>query len=753
MDEHCNHAHRPGDGRAARAATESTHVHEHGDATEQQAGTEVPDGTMYTCPMHPQVRQQSPGNCPICGMALEPLVPSIEDGANPELESFRRRFRWTLPLTVAVTVLAMGGERLWHRGLPHQSYIELILAAPVVLWGAWPFFRLGAASLRHRSPNMWTLISLGVLVAFGYSVFATLAPHLIPLEFVSHGRTGVYFEAAAVIVSLTLLGQILELRARSQTSEAIKSLLGMAPKTARRILADGSEEDVPVGHIHVGDQLRVRPGEKVPVDGVVIEGSSAIDESMLTGEPMPVRKADGDKVIAATLNTSGSLIIRSERVGAQTVLSQIVKMVSEAQRSRAPLQRLADHVAGYFVMAVVGVALLTFLAWGLWGPQSGWTYGFVNAMSVLIIACPCALGLATPMSIMAATGRAATQGILFRDAAAVEALRKVDTLVVDKTGTLTEGKPAFDTVVPASGHTDESILRFAASLDQGSEHPLAHAIVAEARRRNLPLSRPDQFESASGIGVHGQIDGHRVALGNTALMQADGADPALFQEQADGLRSRGATVMYLALDGRIAGLIAVSDPIKESTPEALTALTSSGLDIVMATGDGVATAAAVAARLGIKEYYGEVRPQDKLDLVERLQQHGLVVAMVGDGINDAPALAKSDVGIAMGTGTDVAIHSAHVTLVKGDLRAIARARELSVATVRNMRQNLAFAFIYNALGIPLAAGLLYPFTGQFLSPMVAALAMSLSSVSVISNALRLRGRPSARGTATNPSLN
>jgi Cu+-exporting ATPase len=474
---------------------------------------------------------------------------------------------------------------------------------------------------------------------------------------------------------------------------------------------------------------------------------------MLTGEPMPVRKADGDKVIAATLNTSGSLIIRSERVGAQTVLSQIVKMVSEAQRSRAPLQRLADHVAGYFVMAVVGVALLTFLAWGLWGPQSGWTYGFVNAVSVLIIACPCALGLATPMSIMAATGRAATQGILFRDAAAVEALRKVDTLVVDKTGTLTEGKPAFDTVVPASGHTDESILRFAASLDQGSEHPLAHAIVAEARRRNLPLSRPDQFESASGIGVHGQIDGHRVALGNTALMQADGADPALFQEQADGLRSRGATVMYLALDGRIAGLIAVSDPIKESTPEALTALTSSGLDIVMATGDGVATAAAVAARLGIKEYYGEVRPQDKLDLVERLQQHGLVVAMVGDGINDAPALAKSDVGIAMGTGTDVAIHSAHVTLVKGDLRAIARARELSVATVRNMRQNLAFAFIYNALGIPLAAGLLYPFTGQFLSPMVAALAMSLSSVSVISNALRLRGRPSARGTATNPSLN
>jgi len=752
MDEHCKHAHPHGHGHMAPALTGSSSGHEHRHTTELQDTAEMPAGTIFTCPMHPQIRQPNPGNCPICGMALEPLMPSLEETGNPELESFTRRFWWTLPLTLAVAVLAMAGDRIWHGGLPHQSYVELVLASPVVLWGAWPFFRLGAASVRHRSPNMWTLISLGVLVAFGYSVFATLAPHLIPREFVSHGRTGVYFEAAAVIVSLTLLGQILELRARSQTSEAIKSLLGMAPKTARRIMADGTEEDVPVSHIHVGDQLRVRPGEKVPVDGVVTEGSSAIDESMLTGEPIPVSKTVGDKVIAATLNTSGSLVIRSERVGAQTVLAQIVQLVSQAQRSRAPLQRLADRVAGYFVIAVVGVALLAFVAWGLWGPQSGWTYGFVNAVSVLIIACPCALGLATPMSIMAATGRAATQGILFRDAAAVEALRKVNTLVVDKTGTLTEGKPAFDTVVAAAGHSEESVLRIAASLDQGSEHPLAHAIVAEARRRNLVLSKPDAFESASGIGVHGQVDGHRVALGNTALVQADGADPASFREQADALRTRGATVMYLALDGRIAGLIAVSDPVKASTPEALASLTASGLDIVMATGDGAATAAAVATRLGIKEYHGEVRPQDKLQLVERLQQQGRVVAMVGDGINDAPALAKSDVGIAMGTGTDVAINSAHVTLVKGDLRAIARARELSIATVRNMRQNLAFAFLYNAMGIPLAAGLLYPFTGQFLSPMVAALAMSLSSVSVITNALRLRGRASVRGASPHPSL-
>jgi Cu+-exporting ATPase len=699
---------------------------------------------VYTCPMHPEIRRDGPGNCPICGMALEPLMPSLEEGESPELADYKRRFRITLPLTIAVAVLAMGAHRFWSAGIPHQSYIELALSAPVVLWGAWPFFRLGAQSILHRSPNMWTLISLGVAAAFLFSVVATVAPQLIPHEFGSHGRADVYYEAAAVIVSLTLLGQILELRARSQTSAAIKALLGLAPRTARLIRPDGGEEDVPISQVHPGDILRVRPGEKVPVDGEVTQGSSAVDESMLTGEPIPVTKGEGDKVIAATLNTSGSLVMRAERVGAQTVLSQIVQLVAQAQRSRAPMQRLADRVAGYFVLVVVAVALLALVVWGWWGPGAGWTYGIVTAVSVLIIACPCALGLATPMSIMAATGRAATQGILFRDAAAIEALRKVDTLVVDKTGTLTEGKPAFDRVLAAPGRRDDEVLRIAASLDQGSEHPLAHAIVAEARRRRLALSRPGQFESASGIGARGTVDGHRVALGNTALMAADGVDYRGLAGQADRLRAEGASVMYLAIDGQLAGVLAVSDPIKGSTPEALASLRESGLRVVMATGDGVATAASVAARLGIDEFHGEVKPSDKLELVERLQREGRVVAMVGDGINDAPALARADVGIAMGTGTDVAIHSAHVTLVKGDLRAIARARELSVATVRNMRQNLGFAFLYNALGIPLAAGVLYPFTGRFLSPIVAALAMSLSSVSVITNALRLRGASGAR---------
>ena len=705
-------------------------------------------GSLFTCPMHPQIRRDGPGNCPICGMALEPVMPALDEGESPELVSYRRSFWSTLPLTVVVMTLAMGAHQFAPRGLAYQNYIELALSAPVVLWGAAPFFRLGAQSVANRSPNMWTLISLGVLAAFIYSLVATVAPQLIPEQFGSHGRASVYYEAATVIVSLTLLGQMLELRARSQTSAAIKSLLGMAPKTARRISADGTEEDVQISHVHVGDMLRVRPGEKVPVDGQVVEGSSAIDESMLTGEPIPVVKQPGDKVIAATLNTNGSLVIRSERIGAQTVLSQIVQLVAQAQRSRAPLQRLADQVAGYFVAVVVAIAILTLVGWGIWGPGSSWTYGFVNAVSVLIIACPCALGLSTPMSIMAATGRAATQGILYRDAAAIEAMRKVDTLVVDKTGTLTEGKPAFDRVLAAPGFEPDEVLRIAASLDQGSEHPLAHAIVAEARRRQMNLSSSAQFESSTGIGVTGLVDGRRVALGNTALMQAEGGDVGALAAQADSLRKEGASVMYLAVDKRFAGLVAVSDPIKASTPEALASLRQSGLAIVMATGDGVATAASVAARLGIDEFHGEVKPRDKLELVERLQAQGKIVAMVGDGINDAPALAKADVGIAMGTGTDVAIHSAHVTLVKGDLRSIARARELSVATVRNMRQNLAFAFVYNALGIPLAAGLLYPFTGQFLSPMIAALAMSLSSVSVITNALRLRGNAAARSAST-----
>ena len=699
----------------------------------------MPGDTIYTCSMHPQIRQNAPGNCPICGMTLEPVMPSLEEEENPELVDFRQRFWRTLPLTIVVTLMAMFAHRIVPDGLPQQNWIELVMSTPVVLWAGRPFFVRWLQSIKHRSPNMWTLIGTGIAAAYGYSVAATVAPGLFPASFMAHGRIGVYFEAAAVITSLTLLGQILELKARSRTSAAIKLLLQMAPKTARRIRNDSTEEDIPLTHVHIGDILRVRPGEKVPVDGVVLEGESALDESMLTGEPIPVTKRPGDKLIGATINTSGSLIMRAEKVGSQTVLAQIVQMVASAQRSRAPMQRLADVVAGYFVVAVVGIALLTLLGWGIFGPEPSWVYGFVNAVSVLIIACPCALGLATPMSIMAATGRAATQGILFRDAAAIEGMRKIDTLIVDKTGTLTEGKPAFDRIVAAPGFTAQDVLRIAASIDQGSEHPLAHAIVAEARRLGLALDKPEAFESASGIGVRGVVSGHRIALGNTVLMDQENVDWHGLREQAEALRQEGASVMYLAADGRLVGLIAVSDPIKAGTPEALQTLKEAGLKVVMATGDGVTTAQSVAGKLGIDEVYGEVKPQTKLELVERKQKEGKVVAMAGDGINDAPALAKADVGIAMGTGTDVAIHSAHVTLVKGDLRAIARARSLSMDTVRNMRQNLGFAFIYNALGIPIAAGVLYPLTGQLLSPMIAALAMSLSSVSVITNALRLRG--------------
>ncbi|HVK93860.1 MAG TPA: heavy metal translocating P-type ATPase [Noviherbaspirillum sp.] len=699
----------------------------------------APEGTIYTCPMHPEIRRSAPGTCPICGMVLESMMPTLDDDENPELADFRRRFWWTLPLTIAVTLLAMVGHRFFPAGLAYQNWIELALATPVVLWAGLPFFHRGVQSVTNRSPNMWTLISLGVAAAYGYSLAATFAPEIFPATFATHGRVGVYYEAAAVIVSLTLLGQILELRARSQTSAAIKSLLGLAPKTARRIRNDGTEEDVPITHVHVGDVLRIRPGEKVPVDGFVIDGEGAVDESMLTGEPIPVTKREGDKVIGATINTSGSLVMRAEKIGAQTMLSQIVQMVAQAQRSRAPMQRLADTVAGYFVVTVVGVALLTLVGWGMFGPEPSWVFGFVNAVAVLIIACPCALGLATPMSIMAATGRAATQGILFRDAAAIEGMRKVDTLIVDKTGTLTEGRPAFDRVVPAPGFSEEDVLKVAASIDQGSEHPLAQAIVTEARNRSIELHKPESFESSSGIGVRGIVAGHRIALGNTALMDAEQVDWHALLPQAEALRREGASVMYLAVDSKLIGLIAVSDPVKATTPEALQALKDAGLAIAMATGDGETTARSVAAKLGINNVHGEVKPQDKLALVERLQREGKVVAMAGEGINDAPALAKADVGIAMGTGTDVAIHSAHVTLVKGDLRAIARAQQLSVVTVRNMWQNLGFAFVYNALGIPLAAGLLYPFTGQLLSPIIAALAMSLSSVSVITNALRLRG--------------
>ncbi len=694
-------------------------------------------GTIYTCPMHPQIRLPQPGSCPICGMTLEPVMPTFDDDENPELADFQRRFWGTLPLTIIAVLLAMLGHRLdWFHGA-QQSWLELALATPVVLWAGWPFFVRGLRSVLTRSPNMWTLIGLGTGAAYLYSIVAALAPQVFPANFVAMGRVQVYFEAAAVIISLTLLGQILELKARSQTSAAIKSLLSLAPKTARRIRPDGSEDDIPLTHVHLGDLLRVRPGEKVPVDGVVIEGSSAVDESMLTGEPIPVMKKTGDKLIGATINASGSLVMRAEKVGAETMLSQIVQMVAQAQRSKAPLQRLADTVAGYFVLVVIAIALVAFLVWGWFGPEPSWVFGLINAVAVLIIACPCALGLATPMSIMVATGKAAGSGILFRDAAAIENFRRIDTLIVDKTGTLTEGRPKFERVIAASGFDEAEVLRLAASLDQGSEHPLAQAIVAEAAARGVALDKPETFESASGIGVRGRVGGKQLALGNAALMADLRIDASALVRDGDVLRREGASVMYLAVDNVLAGILAVSDPIKASTAEALQQLKAAGIRVVMATGDGVVTAQGVAAKLGIDEFYGEVKPRDKLELVAKLQGEGAMVAMAGDGINDAPALAKADIGIAMGTGTDVAMNSAQVTLVKGDLRGIARARLLSQATIRNMRQNLVFAFIYNAFGIPLAAGVLYPFTGWLLSPMIAALAMSLSSASVVFNALRL----------------
>ena len=706
----------------------------------------MPEHTTYICPMHPEIQQDHPGHCPKCGMALEPQLPELDDHDNPELTNFQRRFWWTLPLTMVVAFLSMVGHRLNLMDMTAQSWIELALSLPIVLWAGWPFFSRGWQSVVNRSPNMWTLISLGTGSAFVYSVVATLVPQVFPISFISMGRVAVYFEAAAVIISLTLLGQILELKARSKTSTAIKSLLGLAPKTARRIQADGSESDVPLTHVHVGDLLRIRPGEKIPVDGRVTEGGSAVDESMLTGEPIPVTKRVGDQLMGATLNTYGALVMRSEKVGSSTVLSQIVKMVAQAQRSKAPMQRMADTVAAWFVMAVVAAAVLTFLGWGFFGPEPSWVYALINAVSVLIIACPCALGLATPMSIMMATGQGAKHGVLFRDAAAIENFKQVDTLLIDKTGTLTQGRPVFDRSVAAPGFDESEVLRLAASLDQGSEHPLAEAIVSAAHKRQLVLGTPEHFNSASGIGVMGQVDGVQLALGNAAWMKQQGVSVQALAAQAESMRSEGASVMHLAHNGQLMGLLAVSDPIKPSTQGALATLKAEGLRIVMASGDGLSTARTVGRQLGINEVYGEVTPAEKLALVEKLQKEGRVVAMAGDGINDAPALAKADVGIAMGTGTDVAMNSAQVTLLKGDLQGIVVARELSKSTVRNMKQNLAFAFLYNALGIPLAAGLLYPFTGWLLSPMIAALAMSLSSVSVIGNALRLRrgGHPHDR---------
>ncbi len=703
------------------------------------AAEPVPAGTLYTCPMHPEIVQEGPGTCPLCGMALEPAMPSLEEGENPELTDFHRRFWWSLPLSVATMALAMLAMTPVLHGLSPdlRVWIELALATPVVLWAGWPFLQRWAQSIRHRSPNMWTLIGTGVLAAYAYSVVATVAPGLFPPSFQQHGHVGVYFEAAAMIISLTLLGQLMELRARAKTSAAIKALLGLAPKTARVLREDGREEDIEITALQPGDRVRVRPGEKVPVDGTVVDGRSSIDESMLTGEPVPVGRTIGDTVIGATLNGTGSLVVRADRLGDDSMLAQIVQLVAQAQRSRAPMQRMADTVAYWFVLAVLSVAVLTFFGWGLFGPEPSWTHAVLSAVAVLIIACPCALGLATPMTIMVATGRAAQHGVLFRDAEAIEALRQVDTLVVDKTGTLTEGRPTFRDVQAVAPYQPDQILQWAASLDQGSEHPLAAAIVAQAQARSMPLTQVVDFDSLTGMGVQGVVDGKTLLLGNTALMDEHGIALDALREAAEQLRKAAASVMYLAVDGQLGGLLAVADPIKASTAEAIAQLHRDGLRIVMATGDGAATAEAVARELGLDEVHGEMRPADKAALIRSLQAQGRKVAMAGDGINDAPALASADVGIAMGNGTDVAMSSAQVTLVKGDLRGILRARQLSTASVRNMRQNLGFAFLYNGLGIPVAAGVLYPL-GIVMSPMLAAVAMSLSSVSVISNALRLR---------------
>jgi Cu+-exporting ATPase len=691
--------------------------------------------------MHPQIRWDHPGNCPICGMALEPLEPSVEDTPSHELIDMSRRFWISAALTLPLVLLAISVELFGWEPLPMRAlvWVQLALATPVVLWSGRPFFERMWASFKTRNLNMFTLIGTGVGVAYGYSLVAALAPQLFPPSLrVMNGAVPVYFEAAAAITTLVLLGQVLELRARATTGKAIRALLGLAPKTARR-LTDGNEEDVPLEHVHVGDLLRIRPGEKVPVDGIIVEGRSFVDESMITGEPMPVEKAAGDKVTGATVNGTGSLLMRAERVGRDTMLSQIVRMVAAAQRSRAPIQKLADQVSAWFVPSVVAVSLISFAVWGLFGPAPPLSHAIVNAIAVLIIACPCALGLATPMSIMVGTGRGATAGVLVKNAEALELMEKIDTLVVDKTGTLTVGKPKLIAVVSANGFDDADVLRCAAALEQGSEHPLAVAIVGGAAERDIALPASSNFESHTGMGVTGSVEGRKVALGNAALMNELGVDPSTLQAQADQHRSEGEGVIFVAIDSKFAGMVAVADPVKDSAAEAIAELHKEGIRIVMLTGDNLRTAEAVGRRVGVDEVIADVLPDQKQAKVEALRRHGRRVAMAGDGINDAPGLAAADVGIAMGTGTDVAMESAAVTLVKGDLRGIVRARRLSRAVMRNIRQNLFFAFAFNAAGVPIAAGALYPWFKILLSPIIAGAAMSLSSVTVIGNSLRLQG--------------
>ncbi|MAZ00262.1 MAG: copper-translocating P-type ATPase [Micavibrio sp.] len=716
------------------------HSHEHKEPAPLPEGVD-PNEITYICPMHPEVVQKGPGTCPICGMALEPETMTGDEGENPELTDFRRRFWVCLILTIPVFILEMGSHLLgFHEFMDGttSNWIQLVLATPVVLWAGWPFFERGWASVKSRNLNMFTLIAMGTGVAWIYSVAATVTPDIFPDSFRGEsGAVPVYFEAAAVIVTLVLLGQILELKARERTGGAIKALLGLAPKTAHRIDDNGDAQEIAIEDIQVGDHLRIRPGEKVPVDGVVSEGSSHIDESMVTGEPMPVEKQAGSKVIGATVNANGSIIIRAEKVGRDTMLAQIVKMVADAQRSRAPIQRMADLVAGWFVPIVIVIAIIAFIVWSLVGPAPAFSYALIAAVSVLIIACPCALGLATPMSIMVGVGRGAKAGVLIKDAEALETMEKVDTLIVDKTGTLTQGRPALTDIITADGFEESELLTISAALEQGSEHPLAEAIVRAAHDQDLELPKALDFEAITGKGVKGQVSGAKVALGNSKMMEAIGADITPLTEGADNLRAQGATAMFVAVNGKAAGVIAVSDPIKDTTPEAIQNLHKAGLKIVMLTGDNETTARAVAEKLGIDEVHADVMPEDKSRIVGELRDKGAVVAMAGDGVNDAPALAAAHVGIAMGTGTDVAMESAGVTLLRGDLNGIAEAINLSRATMRNIRQNLFFAFIYNAAGVPIAAGVLYPVFGILLSPIFAAAAMSLSSVSVVGNALRL----------------